>query len=555
MKKLLLSLFVFGLVSSTQAQRYFNEEFTQVQVTSDVDFATNIDFLTSDLTDPIQMFTDITEIQTALGTGQPIPTKFFDPTDTTTDLKVTTLKMDVYEPVGDSINDRPVVIYIHTGNFLPPPLNGTPNGLKTDSAGVELCRRWAQRGFVAVSVDYRLGWNPLASGPTGVVVRRATLLNAVYRALHDVKMAVRNLKADAAGSNTYGIDPSKIVLYGQGSGGYVALAYTTLDKHEEMEIPKFVYPGTVDSSYIDTNIVGNLNGYGGFLNLYTPNGFSADVAMTVNAGGALADTSWLEAGDAPMVSFHCPRDPFAPFDHGTVVVPTTQEDVVDVQGANVFMVKANALGNNSSFSGNTWTDPYTTTAKAKYGTTIGYIFPPPLDNITINNGIEGVYPLLRPLGASLFQNEGSPWEWWDPNSALATAVVNPGPPAITAHVASLQSNPDMSPAKGRTYIDTILGYMIPRVVAALSLPGIGLEEQLQAQNFKMYPNPASDILNLRADEVIDEVEIVDLSGKTVYRSNGTTEELRIPVASLEQGIYMIRVSVNGEYSVSKFTKL
>ena len=42
-------------------------------------------------------------------------------------------------------------------------------------------------------------------------------------------------------------------------------------------------------SYIDTNVVGNIEGFGGALNMYTDNGFPSEVQFAVNLGGALAD--------------------------------------------------------------------------------------------------------------------------------------------------------------------------------------------------------------------------------------------------------------------------
>jgi hypothetical protein len=96
--------------------------------------------------------------------------------------------------------------------------------------------------------------------------------------------------------------------------------------------------------------VGNIDGFNGALNLYRTNGQNSDVNFCVNAGGALADTSWLAPGDVPMVAFHTVFDPFAPFSQGIVIVPTTGEQVVEVQGSNVFMKLANDYGNNNSFS-------------------------------------------------------------------------------------------------------------------------------------------------------------------------------------------------------------
>ena len=453
--------------TNLQAQRYYDEVFTndQVVVHSNVTFATNVDFLTSDLSDPPSVGADAMTLQTAVALGNPIPAEFYNPLDESTVLKVTDLKMDIYEPNQDDdlFDSRPVIVYVHTGNFLPPPINGSPNGTKTDSAAVELCRQWARRGYVAISVDYRLGWRP--DLPL-VQQRRGTLLNAVYRAIHDVKEGVRFLRGDAMALNTYAIDESKIVLYGQGSGGYVSQAYTTLDNPSvELFLEKFrPDPFVEDVSYIDQATVGNIEGFNGALTLYQDEGISSEVHMSINAGGALADESWLEAGDVPMCSISCIRDDFAPFNVGTVIVPTTQEEVVPVHGPNFFIQKANDLGNNDVFAMLPAGDPYTDRARSLYGQT----FDVSLGNqITVASTPEGLFPIELPL-TSYLTNQASPWEWWNPNSPIAQTEVAPG---VTANMASLSSNPDMSPEKGRTYLDTIQGYILPRIMCTLDLPG------------------------------------------------------------------------------------
>jgi hypothetical protein len=409
--------------------------------------------------------------------GEAYPDAYYDVLDESTDVKVTDIAMDIYYPDTDVDQEtmRPVILYLHTGNFLPPPLNGSTTGLMTDSSAVALCMGWAKRGYVAVSVDYRLGWNPLA--PT-VQERRGTLLNAVYRAIHDAKMAVRYLRDDAtSGDNMWAIDDSKMVMYGQGSGGYVSNTYMTLDNAPvELFLEKFLpNPFEPDVSYIDTLAVGTIDGWGfpNSANLYRDNGVSADVNMTINAGGALADESWLEAGDVPMVALNCVRDDFAPFTEGTVIVPTTLEEVVDVHGANFFIQKANDLGINDVFADLPDGDPYTDAARALYGETIEASLG---NEQVINDTPEGLFPLIRPLGDFLF-NEAAPWEWWDPESPIAQTEVAPG---ITAHMASLASNPDMSPEKGMAYVDTIQGYILPRIMCVLELPENLCEEQVEA---------------------------------------------------------------------------
>ncbi len=559
MKKILLTLCVISSALLTAQIRYHNEVFSQVKITKDVTYGTNIDFLkNSNFQNTAQLGADVTDLKTRVATNQTIPAKYYDPADTTTVVKVSDIKMDIYEPMADTISNRPLVIYIHTGNFLPPGLNGSPNGIKTDSSAIVACTKLAKRGFVAISVDYRLGWNPIASGPSGPIIRRATLLNAVYRAIHDVKQNVRTLKADAAMANTYGIDTNQIVLYGEGSGGYVALAYATLDKQSETAIPKFLNPQTMQS-YIDASTVGDVDGFNGLLNLYVDNGHTSDISFVVNTGGALADTSWMEAGDAPMVSFHCVRDPFAPFGEGTVIVPTTNEDVVDVQGPNVFIPKANAFGNNASYQGFTYNDPYTMVARSRYGKT--YQYRATLQtNITVDANAEGLFPVLRPYKANLFENEGAPWQWWDPQSAFAQTVVAAGPPAVTAHMASLQSNPTMSPTKGRTYTDTVLNYAVPRIMVGLKLDGylqIGLEEVTISDKVIMYPNPVVENLYFTlkdADIKISSITITDLTSKVVKTLNITRDQNSINLSDLKSGVYMIELNSNKGTAVKKIIK-
>ncbi len=546
MKKTLLLFLAFSSVAV--AQRYTTEVFTQVNVQQDVPYAVNIDFLLSDLSDPAQTAADVTAIKTALATGQPIPNAYFNPADPSTDVKVTTLNMDVYSPVGDTLSARPVAIYLHTGNFLPPGLNGSINGSKRDSSVISMCEKLAKRGFVAVAPNYRLGWNPLDPNQFS---RRAQLLNAVYRAIHDTKELVRVLKEDAG---SLGLDENRIVLFGEGSGGYVALAYVTLDKWAEVEIPKFINPATT-TSFVDSNLVGNIEGLNGLLNLYADNGESTEVHMCVNMGGALADISWLEAGDASMIAFQAVRDPFAPFGEGTVVVPTTQDDVVDVMGANIFVERANALGNNNAWLSNNYNDPITLAARGRYGTTYNYIFPAPFDTITVANA-EGLFPVIQPLSTTgLFNNVGAPWQWWDPNGPIASDTLLPGPPVVTYHMAGLASNPNMSPSFGRTYQDTILGYTMPRLIYSMNL--ISAQEFDFDQAVSMYPNPANDVLFIEPSDAnvkLDSYEIMDNTGRVVLAGDLVSDKNRIAIEALNSGIYFITLNSDKGTASSRFIK-
>ena len=548
----LTAAFILGGLS-TQAQRYVKEIYTDADITvqTNITYGTNIDFLTSNFSNPMRVGADITTIKTALALGNPIPATHYNPLDTSTKVKVTDIKMDVYYPSAsvDQTTNRPVIIYLHTGNFLPPGINGSPLGFKNDSSAIYLCRQWAKRGYVAISADYRLGWNPIA---TSVQERRGTLLNAVYRAIHDIKYCVRYLRDDANGSNTYGIDPDKIVLFGEGTGAYVANAYNTLDKYSEMELPKFINPLT-NKSYIDTLTVGRIDGSGGLLNLYNPSSTPTNISATVATGGALADTSWLEAGDAPMLALQCIRDPFAPFDEGTVIVPTTQEDVVDVQGANLYVKKSIDLGHHDAIL-DMPADAYTLAARSHYGKTYDYIFPAPRNTISVNNDLEGLFPVVLPLGDNLFQNQAGPWQWWDPQSPAAQRIV--APPSTTAHLASLASNPNMGQEKGLTYLDTIQGYIMPRLGVILgyyTTDNVSVGE-VQQVNSTIYPNPTNGSLYLQTDAAVRMIkaELFDLSGRMVFSSelNGLNSE-QIDLSGLKNGIYQLQIHTSEGVSLQK----
>lgn len=546
------SLVVGALAMGTEgvAQRYLTEVFTpqQVVVSYDITYGTNIDFYESNLaagTVPAE----VVELQTAVTLGTGIPAAYYDTSDASTALKVKEVQLDLYEPDQsvDTEVARPLVVYLHTGNALPPPVNGSPNGTRKDSTAVEICNRLARRGYVAASMSYRLGWNPLASTEQE---RRGQLLNAIYRAIHDVRQCVRTLKEDAASSNSFRIDPDKIIVLGEGTGGYIALAHSTLDDPAELFIPKFrPNPFDLTVSYIDTTNVGNLSGFNGNFTLYRPNGFDHNTHFCVNMGGALADTSWLAPGDVPMVAFHTVFDPYAPFTEGIVIVPTTGGPVVPVQGSNLFMELVNEYGNNNSFVTLPDGDDHTDRARALYGSSQTH----GSNTVNIRTNVEGLFPFVTPNWPAnppaplpLAYEEASPWQFWNPASPEAQTVVSAGPPPVTAHVASLFGNPNMSPAKARAYIDTIMGYMNPRIVCALDLGPcslVGLDENgAIAQGVDVFPNPTSDRVSFTSSNaVILSYEVFDLNGRLVRTAQVNNNTANMDVQGLKSGAYSVQL--------------
>ncbi len=431
---------------------------------------------------------------------------------------------------------------------MPALYNGATTGDKIDSVGVNICKQMAKRGYVAVNMNYRLGWNPLSTDEN---VRRGTLLQAVYRAIHDVQSAVRFLRSPAGGQ--FGIDPAKIALLGQGSGGYVTQAYTTLDDYntEIAGLPKFIDTNTGLPFVLEPRD-GTIDGGPGFLRLHDPLfdfGISKEVSMSVNMGGALADSTWLDQGDAAMVAFHCLRDPFAPFDHGMVVVPTTNENVVPVDGANVFIRKANEFGNNDAFASIPDGNPYTDAARATYGQTYEYIYAAQ-PTMTVSEGAEGLYPFILPLNGeiSVFGNQVSPWDWWDFATleavvAATNAQMGTNFDANVINGSGLFSNPNMSQEQGLTYIDTIMGYLQPRAVLQLDL-STGIGESFEVKNaMKLYPNPSAfGSVVIENDEAkMKEIIFMDAIGRVVFNAEVDGYQYMLDHRGWKNGIYFVTV--------------
>lgn len=566
MKKILQSLIMLLAVTFTvqlNAQRYLTEIFDTYQVVEDVSFGVNVNPLIANFPTNAEEQAiwqgEMDFLNGLVDASVNNPDTLFDypwfffpngaiPGAPETMVKIVPLEMDIYMPPASDIETlRPVFVNVHTGNFLPALFNGATTGDKVDSVGVNICRQMAKRGYVAVNINYRLGWNPISPNEN---TRRGTLLQAVYRAIHDTQSAVRFLRVT---SSNWGIHQSKIALIGQGSGGYVTQAYATLDDYisEIATLPKFIDTETFLPFVIESRD-GKLEGGPGFLRLHDPLADLApkDVIMSVNMGGALADESWLEAGDAAMVSFHCLRDPFAPFDSGMVVVPTTGDDVVPVDGANIFIQKANDLGNNDAFNEMPG-DAFTDVARATYGQTYDYIFATQ-PTMTVASTPEGLYPFILPLNGdvSVFGNQGSPWDWWDFATLEvvvdeANAIFNPDPPfnATIIHNSGLFSNPDMSQEKGLAYIDTVMGYLNPRAVLAMDLV-TGIGELPEVQNaMKLYPNPSTSgsvvIENEKAQ--MSEIIFMDAIGRVVFTANVNGLQYKLDHTGWKPGMYFVTV--------------
>lgn len=106
------------------------------------------------------------------------------------------LLLDIYYPQGDHSEALPCVVWIHGGSLTDPSLDKNYDLVRWGAA------RTAKKGYVSVSVDYRL------------VTERP-----LPAAIEDCAAAIRFLKSHAW---EYGIDTARIAVVGESAGGYLA---------------------------------------------------------------------------------------------------------------------------------------------------------------------------------------------------------------------------------------------------------------------------------------------------------------------------------------------
>ena len=195
------------------------------------------------------------------------------------------LNMDFYYPYGDSLTNRPLLVLAHGGSFV--------QGSRQAADIVKVCREMALRGYVCVSIQYRLGVNIAGTGGLN-----QEFSHAVWRATQDGRAAVRFLrKRHAEESNIDGIDTSKIFVGGISAGGVLGMHLVGLDRYEE-----------IAQTSIDTAQVGDIDGTSG-----NP-GYSWRARGVVNLCGAISNVAWLaNNNDVAFISMHGTNDQTVPY--------------------------------------------------------------------------------------------------------------------------------------------------------------------------------------------------------------------------------------------------
>jgi len=167
------------------------------------------------------------------------------------------LKLDLYQPTGDTETKRPALIWVHGGSFS--------GGDKTNIVPVDVANTFVKMGYVVASINYRLLGSGCVGNPSGCTV-------AALEAQHDAQAAVRWLRSNAGFLK---LDPTRIGIGGESAG---AITATLVGLHSED-------PGTSGNPGPDSSVKGFVSVSGG-----VPQGLFAN------------------KGDAPGILFHGTAD-------------------------------------------------------------------------------------------------------------------------------------------------------------------------------------------------------------------------------------------------------
>ena len=186
------------------------------------------------------------------------------------------LRLDVFQPGGDTEASRPAILWVHGGGFK------TGDRTGTDAIASE----YAQRGYVTFSIDYRLDAGNrcadvqagIITDPTQLAQERARCEAAIIGAQHDAQAAVRWVRANAA---AYRVDPTRVAM-----GGFSAGAITALNVGYRSDDPGDV--GDVDS-------------------------YDSRIEAAVSASGCSYLLDSIGPGDAPAFLLHGEWDPLVYF--------------------------------------------------------------------------------------------------------------------------------------------------------------------------------------------------------------------------------------------------
>ena len=91
-------------------------------------------------------------------------------------------------------------------------------------------------------------------------------------------------------------------------------------------------------------------------------------------------------------------------------------------------------------------------------------------------------------------------------------------------------------------------------VGVIHQQAVGINE-LELRNISIYPNPATDMLYVNLPSTNYSVEVINLMGEVVLKSENKSNTTFIEINNLKSGVYFLTISSEGQQKQMKFVKL
>lgn len=417
-----------------------------------------------------------------------------------------TLKMDIYKPVGDNNCKRPIAVVIHGGAWVA--------GSKEDINCVLMSRTLAQRGYVVANINWRLGTHKTSnytmyalcnSGlayPCAYICDSAEIYRANFRGMQDAKGAIRFMKSRNAVDST---DIDNVYLIGESAGGFVALATAFTDQASEKHVSCFAIsnapnPDADMSTYgcIPSNndlTRPDLGSIDGTLHIGT---YDAKVKGVASIYGGFLDLSILQqVSDTPAVYlYHQGSDVVVNYNYGTILGRTSWECFAQTNLCQTFYFYPRAYGG------------------------------------------EGIRQHFVSLGS--------------------------GAPAYTADIVSNYQYMNDCLDNGHS-IDNftlrsqnIANFFAARVALTGNDPAFNCLTSIPGNEtinrISVYPNPASEMINVRSGYVIHSYTLIDVSGRVLLSGICNQNTLQLNLEHLQSGTYILELADEHGKAVQQIQK-
>lgn len=138
---------------------------------------------------------------------------------------------------------------------------------------------------------------------------------------------------------------------------------------------------------------------------------------------------------------------------------------------------------------------------------------------------------------------------FDPNTTGVSVLDNDGVPGKTLNSLDPDTNYELY-VRAVCGTDTESDFVGPVSFSTLEL---SIESE-NFNNFSYYPNPVKNQLTLRAGNPIENVLIYNLLGQNIMELKENTPQLKLNTSNMQQGMYFMKVTINGAEKIFRIVK-